>query len=85
MTTEVQIIPTGELVEELRRRFPDGCIVAMFMPEHEQRDVGYDHRIHTTGDRAVELANYVLWDLQDAYKAEGDDDDEQSEIDGCGG
>ncbi len=62
----IQLVTTEELIGELKRRCPDGLIVAMQFPEHEIRSSGYDWRMSFNGriDVTLKLANIALWKHQ---------------------
>ncbi len=56
-------LTTDDLVGELKRRHPDGCIVSLQFPEHEVRSTGLGWRITFCGNtnNTLKLANIALW------------------------
>ncbi len=66
---EIALVTTDELIDELKRRHPDGVIVAMQYPEHEVQDSGNEWRISFGGsiDTTLKLSNLCLWQHQMEY------------------
>ena len=61
-------LTTDDLVQELKRRHPDGCIVALQFPQHEARSSGQGWRITFIGNthNTLKLANISVWMHQQA-------------------
>ena len=57
------LLTTEDLVGELKRRHPDGCMVGFQFPPHEARSVGQSWRITFSGDfnTTLKLANIGMW------------------------
>jgi hypothetical protein len=54
---------TETLITEIKKRHPDGCIIAMQFPEHEVRSCGQGWRIVFSGNinNTLKLANVSVW------------------------
>ena len=65
---DIQLHTTDELLIEMKRRFPDGCIIAMQNPVHEIRSSGKEWRMSYSGNVHVtlKLANITMWHHQKA-------------------
>ena len=65
---DIQLHTTDELIAELKRRFPDGCIIAVQNPIHEIRSSGQDWRMSYSGNVHVtlKLASIAMWHHQKA-------------------
>ncbi len=83
---DIQLHTTDELIDEIKRRFPDGCIVAMQNPVHEIRSSAKEWRMAYSGNIHVtlKLASVAMWHHQKAImdtanernnKTERSDDD----------
>ena len=66
-TDTINLFTTDELVDELRRRYPDGVIIAYELPGHEVKDQRVDWVCRAQGDVNVlnKLANVILHDAYD--------------------
>lgn len=80
--TDIALLTTDELIDELRRRHPDGVIVAYQLPSHEVRDQNIDWVCKSKGDVNIlnKLANAALHDAYDLTRPE--DIEEERDIDG---
>ena len=60
---DIQFVTTDDLIIELKRRHPDGIIVAMQNPPHEVNSCGHDWRITYKGkiETTLKLANIAVW------------------------
>lgn len=56
-------LTNSDLVDELKRRNPDGCLVAMQLPVHERRSTGNDWRVSFVGNPHItlKLATICVW------------------------
>ncbi len=65
-TEEIKLLTTDQLIDELKRRHPDGVIVAMQFPKHEARSLGHDWRVFFSGnsDVTLKLANVAIYQQQ---------------------
>lgn len=76
----MNLFTTDELVDELRKRHPDGIIVVYQLPKHEVRDQNIDWVCQSKGDVSIlnKLANIALHDAYDLTRPEvvRDDDNE---------
>jgi hypothetical protein len=56
-------LTTDDLINELKRRNPDGCMIAVQLPEHEQRSTGNSWRVSFGGNAHItlKLANICVW------------------------
>lgn len=70
---DISIIDTDTLIEELKNRHPDGCIIALQHPAHEIRSSGNDWRICFKGChlQTLKLANIALWIHKDEFMGKG--------------
>lgn len=61
--SDITIVSTDVLIEELKSRHPQGAIIALQHPEHECRSSGKDWRISFKGEKLItlKLANIALW------------------------
>lgn len=61
--TGIELYTTDELITEIKKRHPDGSIIAVQNPEHEIRSSGNDWRMSYAGNIHVtlKLANVILW------------------------
>jgi hypothetical protein len=60
---DIELHTTDELIDELKRRHPDGAVMAFQNPNHEIRSTGNDWRMSFIGNIHVtlKLANVCLW------------------------
>ena len=67
----------NELVAEIQRRCPDGCVVAYELPEHEADDQDVDWKVHIGGDLDVlcKLMVGIRLDIEGLVADEGEDED----------
>ncbi len=63
---DISLHTTDELIDELKKRHPDGTIIAMHNPPHEARSSGNDWRMSFIGNIHVtlKLANVIMWHHQ---------------------
>lgn len=66
---DIALVSTDVLIEELKNRHPDGCIVALHHPPHEIRSSGTDWRVCFKGCqlKTLKLANMALWMHKDEF------------------
>jgi hypothetical protein len=66
---DIKIHTTDELIAELKRRHPDGALIAVQNPPHEIRSSGTGWRMGFAGDPHVtlKLANVCLWHHQQQF------------------
>lgn len=78
---EIALFTLDELVDEIRRRCPDGSIVAYQLPSHEVKDQNIDWVCRSKGDVGIlnKLANIALHDAYDLTRPESIEDNEGSE------
>jgi hypothetical protein len=63
---DIQLHPTDELIEELKRRHPDGAVIVLQHPKHEIRSSGTEWRLCFSGNVHVtlKLASIAMWHHQ---------------------
>ncbi len=63
---DISLHTTDELIDELKKRHPDGCVIAVQNPVHEARSSGNDWRMNFIGDINItlKLANIIMWHHQ---------------------
>lgn len=63
---DIKLHTTDELIDELKRRHPDGAIIVVQNPEHEVRSSGNDWRMAFAGNIHVtlKLASVAMWHHQ---------------------
>lgn len=83
-TDSINLFTTDELVDELKRRHPDGIIVAYQLPKHEIKDQKISWRCGANGDVGTinKLANIALHHAYELTMPEdmedlGDDNEEE--------
>lgn len=66
---DIQLHTTDELIDELKRRHPDGCVVVVQNPPHELRSSGNDWRMCFSGNIHVtlKLASVAMWHHQSQF------------------
>ncbi len=66
---DIALVTTDELIQELKTRHPDGCIVALQHPKHEVRSSGKDWRICFAGSQlyTLKLAQIAVWMHKDEF------------------
>ena len=63
---DISLHTTDELIEEIKKRHPDGAIIGVQNPPHEIRSTGNDWRMSFKGNFHVtlKLANVIMWHHQ---------------------
>jgi hypothetical protein len=66
---DIAIASTDVLIQALKDRHPEGCIIAIQHPQHEIRSSGNDWRICFKGDKLVtlKLASLAVWMHQQEF------------------
>ena len=60
---DISLHTTDELIEELKKRHPEGAVIAVHNPPYEARSSGNDWRMSFIGNINVtlKLANIIMW------------------------
>ncbi len=63
---DITLHTTDELMDEVKRRHPDGALICVQNPPHEIRSSGSDWRMTYIGNIHVtlKLANIIMWHHQ---------------------
>ncbi len=63
---DIALHTTDELIDELKKRHPEGAVIGLQNPLHEIRSTGNDWRMSFKGDIHVtlKLANVIMWHHQ---------------------
>jgi hypothetical protein len=63
---EIELHPIDELISEIKRRYPDGTLIALQNPDHEVRSTGNEWRTSMAGKVHVtlKLASVCMWHHQ---------------------
>jgi hypothetical protein len=63
---DIELHPIDDLITEIKRRYPDGTLIALQNPDHEVRSTGNEWRTSMAGNVHVtlKLASVCMWHHQ---------------------
>ena len=79
---DIELHTTDELIAELKRRHPEGALIALQNPEHEIRSSGNDWRMAFSGNIHVtlKLASVAMWHHQTEFMKAANPRREEDEV-----